>query len=178
MKKLNILLLLLLLTSTIIWSSCGSNELKLTTVSVEDSVRKYFPILQGQRQKIDVKVFNTGKEPLKIYDVYPSCGCTVAKFPTKLIPPGEYGTIQMEYNSNKNIGYVGIYTSIKTNTVAGAQTFFFEINVVPDPHYTKDYEELYNADKEQNKSLVKELVDGKTNQQGYVTDTAQMRKFK
>lgn len=157
---------------------CGSKELKLTTVKIEDPKRKYFPILQGQRQKINVKIFNTGQNPLKIYDVYPSCGCTVAKFPEKLIPVGGYGTIDMEYNSNKNIGYVGIYTTIKTNTKEGSQNFFFEINVVPDPHYTKDYEELYNADKENNQSLVKELVDGSTNQQGYTIDTAKMRKFK
>ncbi len=158
--------------------SCGSKELKLTTVKIEDPERKYFPILQGQRQKINVKVYNTGKEPLKIYDVYPSCGCTVVKFPSGIIPAGEYGTIDMEYNSNKNIGFVGIYATIKTNTKEGSQSFYFEINVVPDPHYTKDYEELYNADKENNQSLVKEMVDGKTNEQGYIVDPNQMRKYK
>ncbi|MDQ8005132.1 MAG: DUF1573 domain-containing protein [Pedobacter sp.] len=159
-------------------SGCSADtKQNLTTVKIEDPERKYFPILQGQRQNINVKVFNTGDHPLKIYEVYPSCGCTVAKYPTKLIPVGEYGTIEMEYNSNKNLGYVGIYTTIKTNTKEGSQTFFFEINVVPDPHYTKDYEELYNADKEANKNLVKELVDGAANQQGYITDPKQMRKF-
>lgn len=160
-------------------SACSENKNgSITTVKIEDPERKYFPILQGQRQNINVKVFNTGQNPLKISAVYPSCGCTVAKYPTKLIPVGEYGTIEMEYNSNKNLGYVGIYTTIKTNTKEGSQTFFFEINVVPDPHYTKDYEELYNADKEANKSLVKELVDGAANQQGYTVDPKQMRKFK
>ncbi len=160
-----------------ILSSCTEDE-GLTTVKIEDPERKYFPILQGQRQTINVKVFNTGAKPLRITEVYPSCGCTVAKFPTSLIPSGEYGTIEMEYDSNKNIGYVGIYTTIKTNTKEGAQDFFFEINVVPDPHYTKDYEELYNSDKENNKSLVKELVDGAANKQGYTTDTEKMRKFR
>jgi len=160
-------------------SACANDkDENITTVKIEDPERKYFPILQGQRQNINVKVFNTGKHPLKISAVYPSCGCTVAKYPTKLIPVDGYGTIEMEYNSNKNLGYVGIYTTIKTNTKEGSQTFFFEINVVPDPHYTKDYEELYNADKENNKSLVKELVDGAANQQGYITDPQQMRKFK
>lgn len=161
---------------TISFTGCSEDE-GLTTVKIEDPERKYFPILQGQRQTINVKVFNTGKKPLKISEVYPSCGCTVAKFPEGLIPVGDYGTIEMEYNSNKNIGYVGVYTTIKTNTKEGTQNFFFEINVVPDPHYTKDYEELYNADKENNNSLVKELVDGGTNEQGYVTDKKQMRKF-
>lgn len=174
--KLNILVFLGIMASIMVMG-CSEKPLKDTTVKIEDPERKYFPILQGQRQNISVKIHNTGEHPLKIYDVYPSCGCTVVKFPEKLIPAGSYGTIQMEYNSNKNIGYVGIYTTIKTNTKEGSQSFFFEINVVPDPHYTKDYEELYNADKEANKSLVKELVDGKTNEQGYITDTTQMRKF-
>ena len=176
-KRKSFYLLSLIIFILSFTTGCSEPE-GLTTVKIEDPDRKYFPILQGQRQKINVKVFNTGKMPLRITDVYPSCGCTVAKFPTALIPVGEYGTIEMEYNSNKNIGYVGIYTTIKTNTKEGSQNFFFEINVVPDPHYTKDYEELYNADKENNQALVKELVDGSTNKQGYITDKEQMRKFK
>lgn len=176
--KRNLFILFTLGTFMVTLTTGCTEDEGLTTVKIEDPERKYFPILQGQRQNINVKVYNTGTKPLKITEVYPSCGCTVAKFPDNLIPVGEYGTIEMEYNSNKNIGYVGIYTSIKTNTKEGAQNFFFEINVVPDPHYTKDYEELYNADKENNNSLVKELVDGSTNQQGYTTDTEKMRKFK
>lgn len=158
-------------------AGCTSSENKLTTIKIEDPVRKYFPIVQGQKQNILVKIFNTGDNPLRIYDVYPSCGCTIAKNPDKLIPVGGFGIIEMEYNSNKNIGYAGIYTTIKTNTKEGTQSFFFEINVVPDPLYTKDYEELYNADKDNNNSLVKEMVDGKTNQQGYTVDSSKMRKF-
>ncbi|RYG21271.1 MAG: DUF1573 domain-containing protein, partial [Chitinophagaceae bacterium] len=124
------MVLSVILTALSMLAGCSNAKNgSITTVKIEDPERKYFPILQGQRQNINVKVFNTGQNPLKISAVYPSCGCTVAKYPEKLIPVGGYGTIEMEYNSNKNLGYVGIYTTIKTNTKEGSQTFFFEINV-------------------------------------------------
>lgn len=161
----------------VLLQSCAPKDLPLTTLKIEDPVRKYYPILQGQKQQIIVKVTNTGKNPLKIYDVYPSCGCTIAKYPKRAIPAGDTGTIVLEYDSNKNIGYVGIHTTLKTNTKEGWQSFFFEINVVPDPHYTPDYEELYAEYQKNNRDLVQQLVDGKTNERGYEVPGSERSKF-
>ncbi|RWW91763.1 DUF1573 domain-containing protein [Flavobacterium cerinum] len=141
---LPVLLLIILL------SGCqnDTNPNGLTTITIEDPIRHYSPVIQGQEQDIVVKVFNTGDNLLKISKVYPSCGCTIAKFPESAIAPGKFGLIELKYNSNKNIGYVGVYTTIVTNSKKRSETVFFDLNVVPDADYTKDYEELHSLKNE------------------------------
>jgi hypothetical protein len=165
----------------VIFSGCKRSDkenqfLARTTMEIEDPVRHYYPILQGLKQNIIVKVTNTGKEPLKIHKVLPSCGCTIAKFSTSAIAPGNEAFIEMEYDSNKNIGYVGIYTTIIANTEKHHHTMFFDLNVVPESLHTKDYEELYHIEQEK-KGGLQELVEGKTNERGYLVDSTEVRKF-
>lgn len=152
-------------------------ELEITTLEIEDPVRTYYPILQGEKQNIVVKIQNTGEHPLKIENVLPSCGCTIATFPKSAIRPGEFGLLQLEYNSNKNIGDVRIYTTIVANTKERYHTFMFKINVVPNALYTPDYEELYSLEKKSEKGVIQEMVEGKTNQKGYIIDSTEVRRF-
>lgn len=166
-----------ILLSLFVLTGC-KKELPLTTLEIEDPVRTYYPVLQGQKQNIVVKITNTGESPLKIKDVLPSCGCTVATFPNAAIRPGEHRFIEMEYNSNKNIGDVRIYTTILANTKEESHTFIFNINVVPNALYTPDYEELYHIEEKENKGLIQEMVDGKANERGYIIDSTEVRKFK
>lgn len=44
---------------------------------------------------------NKGNEKLFITDAKGSCGCTVAKFPKEVIQPGETGTIEVRYDTNR-----------------------------------------------------------------------------
>ena len=55
---------------------------------------------------------NEGDRPLVINSVVTSCGCTVPKYSTKPMAPGEDGTLEVEFNSS---GYNGLQT--KTITV-------------------------------------------------------------
>ena len=153
--------------------------LALTTMEIEDAYRKYYPIQQGQMLNVVVKVENTGEKPLKIFNVLPSCGCTLVKFP-KAIAPGRFGLIQMEYNSIKNIGHVGIFTTLITNTPERTHTIYFETHVVPNSLYTKDYEELYFEQMRDEKGFMHEAVDGKANERGYIifNDSTEIRKYK
>ncbi|WKK58546.1 DUF1573 domain-containing protein [Sphingobacterium sp. BN32] len=142
---------------------------QITSMEIEDSVRTYLPILQGDKQDIIVKVKNTGKTALKIEDVLPSCACTDAKILNNLIPPGKTGYIQMKFDSNKNIGYAGVYTTIVANTPQKYHTLFFEINVVPDANKTLDYEEIYRDNLMSNKFYLREANKGKSLDKNYVT---------
>lgn len=150
--------------------------LELTTMEIEDSIRHYYPILQGLEQNIVVKITNTGENPLKLYKVLPSCGCTTAEFTERAIAPGNSGFIELKYNSIKNIGKVGIYTTIIANTKKRSHTMYFDIHVVPDALYTKDYEELYHIQEEE-KGGLQEMVEGETNQRGYVVDSTEVQKY-
>ena len=167
-----------------VFTGCKDNPdaentfLELTTMKIEDPVRHYYPVAQGVKQDIIIKVTNTGKHPLKLYKVLPSCGCTIAKFPDHAIASGDDAYIELEYNSNKNIGYVGVYTTIKANTKKHYYTTFFDLNVVPDALYTKDYEELYRLEKEK-EGGVKDLVENETtSEKGYEAETDESKYIK
>ncbi len=172
----SIIKIITIITLLLIINSCKQDNqenkfLHKTTLRVVDSIRHYYPILRGKKLNMIVKVENTGDYPLKIYNVLPSCGCTLATFPKRAIPVGSFGLIQMEYESSKNIGYVGVYTTIVANTKKTSHTIFFDLNVIPNPLYTKDFEEIYTDKQKKEKSLIKSMVDGDINQRDYVTDT-------
>ncbi len=42
---------------------------------------------------------NTGKEPLVLRNVRPSCGCTISEWPKDPINKGEQGIIKVKYNT-------------------------------------------------------------------------------
>jgi hypothetical protein len=167
------------------FTGCRKNEpaeenafLALTTIKIEDPVRHYYPVAQGVKQNISIKVTNTGDKPLKIFKVLQSCVCTIAKLTKSEVAPGEDAYIELEYNSNKNIGYVGVYTTITANTKKHYHTTFFDLNVVPDALYTKDYEELYRLEREK-EGGPKDLVEGETtSQKGYEAETDESKFIK
>ena len=43
--------------------------------------------------------YNTGKSLLIVYDVKPSCGCTVPEWTTEPIRPGEKGELKIKYDA-------------------------------------------------------------------------------
>lgn len=163
--KKTYLIVPVLLLLTILNGCKKVGENKITSLRIEDTIRHYSPIMQGMKQNISVRVTNTGKEPLLLKNVMPSCGCTVAKFPTYAIAPGNDAIIEMEYDSSKNTGYTAIYTTLTANVPEKSHTIFFDINVVPDSHYSKDYEEMYFGNR--NKGDNREDTDEDTHIKAY-----------
>lgn len=155
---------------TLAAASC-SKRVQPTSVEVKDPVRHYFPILQGQSLEMMFPVTNTGENPLVISDIQTSCGCIVVDRKSRIIiPPGRSQHIRMTYNSNKNVGAVTHTVRIYGNILpAGVLKLKFDVNVVPDAAYTRDYEELYREYNLKN-GIVKELVDGRESQLGYYVD--------
>lgn len=47
---------------------------------------------------------NIGDAPLVISDVKSSCGCTIPKKPEQPIGPGETGSIEVKYDTNRPVG--------------------------------------------------------------------------
>lgn len=135
--------------------SCNNKENELTTISVEDPIRHYHPVVQGEIVDIVYKITNTGNGLLELKDILASCGCIVVEEKSNVvIPEGKEGYIHLQYNSNKNAGYVKhyvyLYGNIKdTNVVELA----FDINVVQNSSHSKDYEELYLKQKDEKNTI-------------------------
>ena len=154
MKRL--LLVLLTLLSLL---SC-TRKVQYTTVEIKDPVRHYYPILQGQELSVIVRVNNTGKVPLVIKDIQPSCGCIILESDHEfVVPPERFMYVTMKYDSRKNVGKAEHAIRFWGNISPGGMAEMrFDVNVVPDANYHHDYEEMY--DKEESNRRLKEFIDG------------------
>ena len=161
----NVLLIISFIAALIGTTGCR-RQISNTTVYVEDSIRHYFPIRQGEQLNILYKIENTGESPLMIQDIHTSCGCIILDQDAKrLVPPDGISYLHMTYNSQKNVGevvhHVRIYGNIEPY---GVKELSFIVNVVPDPDYTRDYEQWY---RESRQGLIGDIVDGESRDKGY-----------
>ena len=148
--------------------SC-EKKVEPTTVEVVDRIRHYYPVVQGEKVNLDYELTNTGKKPLVIKDIQPSCGCIVEGETEKMILPGKSVKLKFIYNSIKNIGYVQHVVRIFGNIQPkGVLELIFDVNIVPNSDYTRDYEENYARELE--KEGIKNSVDGNTSERGYYVD--------
>ena len=167
MMTTNRISLLVFIALALVFSSCHK-KVGSTTVEINDPNRHYYAILQGQELELLYTVLNTGEEPLIIKDIQPSCGCLIVdKEDHDIILPKKKGYVRLKYNSTKNVGYVKHYIRIYGNFASGGMVELqFDVNVVPDADYTRDYEELFRESNIKN-GIVNEAVDGKESQRGY-----------
>lgn len=166
MKTLSQILSSAVLTLAL-FSSC-SEKVEPTTVKVKDPVRHYYPVLTGQELVVMYELTNTGNSPLVIREIQACCGCIPDDDNNaRIIPPGKNGFIVLRYNSDKNVGLVNqrvwIYGNIQPN---GMLELNYDVHVVPNADYTRDYEELYRARMEKEKP-VERAVNGTEAQKGY-----------
>lgn len=163
---------MILTLALLMMTSCMNVLDKKTILEVEDNDRHYYPVLAGQLKDVSFNLKNTGKNPLMITDIITSCGCLKVNEDERAfsVPPGKERLLTLSYNSAKNIGYVKHYITLYGNFQKGPlQEIMFDINVVPNALYTKDYEELYK-DELDAQGGVKRFVDGDENNKGYYMD--------
>lgn len=146
-------------------TACTS-RVQFTTVEIKDPIRHYYPILQGQELTVMVRVNNTGKVPLVVKDVQPSCGCIMLENDREIVvPPDRSMYVTLKYDSRKNVGKVEHSVRFWGNIApSGMAEMRFDVNVVPDASYHHDYEELF--DKTENLQHMRDFVDGINSQTG------------
>ncbi len=89
----------------------------LPILSFEELEHDFGKILEGEKVSYTFSFENTGKSPLVISQVEPSCGCTMAKdWSTAPYSPGDKGSITVEFDSNKRPGKQNKTISIIANT--------------------------------------------------------------
>lgn len=113
-----------------------------TAIDLTAARRQYFPLLQGDKIKMQLKVKNTGKELLLIEEVLSPCPCITIQYP-KVIPVGQYDYIQLVYDSSTDLGAVSYRTSILTNTKQQTHFYYFKTQVISQ-QYKADYKFLFS----------------------------------
>ncbi len=131
MKRFSILIIGSLVFSLVLLASCHSNGNKAdqqkqhTTTSARKGTPKikflktsynFGEISEGEEPVFYFKFVNTGTANLYISDVQTSCGCTVAQYPDKPIPPGDTEQIVVTFNSSGYSGYQIKKITIFANT--------------------------------------------------------------
>lgn len=83
-----------------------------------DSVHNYGTFHESDgEQRATFVVVNTGDSPLVITRVQPTCGCTVARFTTTAIAPGESGMVNVTYSPTGRPGPFEKTVWVYTNSV-------------------------------------------------------------
>jgi len=88
-------------------------------------------IKEGESIKHAFVFKNTGEADLIIGDAKGSCGCTVPKYPTHPIEPGEEGVIDVEFNSAGKTGHQRKTISVLTNASPSTRIIAIEGDVTP-----------------------------------------------
>jgi hypothetical protein len=137
---------LFILSAILVLMSCQGNDTEkkvvaatdatkaLTTIEWIDSAKNLGKITQGQKLQIAFRFKNSGKNPLVIQAVNPSCGCTVADFPKEPIAPGKEGEITGAFDSNGRSGLQHKELTVIANTEGNSEhklTFEVDIQVPP-----------------------------------------------
>ena len=80
-------------------------------ITFENKLYEYGSILKNGNGNTEFVFKNTGKSPLILLEVKPSCNCTSPVWPKEPIMPGKAGTIKVLYDTKE----VGVFS--KTITV-------------------------------------------------------------
>lgn len=87
-------------------------------------------VIQGEKVSHIFKLKNKGKKDLIIGDVSASCGCTVPKFSSQPIKPGDEGQIEVIFNSSGRMGKQIKNLTIYANTTPNKTQLTFTADVI------------------------------------------------
>lgn len=90
-------------------------------------------IKEGTLASHEFTFTNTGKAPLVLGNVQPSCGCTTPEWSKEPIMPGGKGTVKAVFNSYGRPGTFQKYITVKSNSTGGDVTLTFKGTVEPTP---------------------------------------------
>lgn len=168
MKKIY-LILLAIAAVVVLLMMFWQKTLEPTELSIQDPVRHYFPIVQGDNLSITCELTNTGQEDLAITDIQPSNFSISMDTPMPgIIPSGKSEILHFTFHSEKNIGFtrhtIRFFGNIKDE---GLDSLVFDVHIVRPTIDGSDYEEIYYRNKQDELNV---LVDGERGQKSYWTD--------
>jgi hypothetical protein len=102
---------------------------KLPKIEFEKIVHDFGDMKQGEKVSYNFRFKNVGKGPLYISHASASCGCTVPKFPTKPIMPGESDYIEVTFDSTNKGGKVEKVVTILANTIPAENNISITANI-------------------------------------------------
>ena len=87
---------------------------KVAKIDFKEDTIDYGEIAQGSNGLRVFEFTNTGNAPLVISNVSSSCGCTVPKWTSEPVQPGQKGTIEVKYDT-KRVGPIRKTVTVSSN---------------------------------------------------------------
>ncbi len=101
----------------------------------KSQIHDFGVVIQGEKVSHTYVFKNVGKSNLIISSVTASCGCTVSKYDTKPIAPGEEGKIEIVFDSSGRSGIQNKSITVLSNTQPNRIELHFTAEVVTSANY-------------------------------------------
>ena len=125
-------ILFFFLTGTVL-----ANGQKRPEATFETKSQLFNDVMLGSKLRVVYYFTNTGDADLVLTRVKPTCGCTVAEYPTYAIKGGQKDSIVATFDTDKRLGYNAKGINIESNI--GEIHLVFEAYVI-DPNETSPAE--------------------------------------
>jgi len=104
----------------------------LTTISMDRLIHDFGTITADEDYKTTFLITNTGNNPLMIYEVKASCGCTVPTWNKNPIAPGASDKIDVTFHpKSEQVGAQNKTVSVITNSSPGVEVLQIKAFVNP-----------------------------------------------
>ena len=87
-------------------------------------------VLQGEKAGYNFRFTNVGDASLLILDARASCGCTVPRYSSEPIAPGEKGTVEVVFDTSGRIGQQSKTVTLKTNGKSRVVHLTIKANII------------------------------------------------
>lgn len=115
MKKLSIAILFLLLVASSAFAQDKKDEAAKPIISFERLTHDFGKVYDGRSVSYEFVFVNSGKTPLILSNVQPSCGCTTPEWPREPIMPGQKGKIKAIYTAGTFRGAFNKSINVSSN---------------------------------------------------------------
>lgn len=102
-----------------------------TTLALSEPEFDFGKIKKGDKVEHVYEVTNTGKNPLIISSVHPTCGCTVPAYTKDPILPGQKGKITLKFDSSNFEGMVHKSAEVYANVAQVPIELQFTADIQP-----------------------------------------------
>jgi len=112
---------------------------KYTTIQWKDTAIDFGAKKMGDIVNLTFVCTNTGNKPLYLFDVHPSCGCTLVDYSKAPIAPGQQGKIDAQFDTKKSHSpEVHKTIFVRTNSNDASRYLSFSGTVISDSSTAKN----------------------------------------
>lgn len=105
------------------------SDVELTELQFDNKILDIGDVAMDTIVNVEYKFKNTGSANLKIEYVNPDCTCTGYAFTRNEIFPGEYGYVNLSFNTRDKFGIQELYAVVKANTSVKFYRLKLKLNI-------------------------------------------------